>query len=60
MKCRNEKKDCFANISGECKILIDTKFVDKRGKRRQCPFYKYCSPEEKEKLNKTYLIQEIL
>ncbi len=50
MKCKNEKTDCFANISGNCKILKDTKFIDKHGKRRQCPFYKYCNEEDRKKL----------
>lgn len=58
MKCKNKKTDCFANISGDCKILKDTKFVDKHGRRRQCPFYKYCKEDERQKLEeifKTYI-----
>lgn len=51
MNCRNEKNDCFANIYGECKILTDTRFVSKNGKKRECPFYKYCSQKEKKKLS---------
>jgi len=31
-KC--EQKDCFANHSGRCQCLQNTKF------KRQCPFYK--------------------
>lgn len=44
--CRNRKKDCFANKNGGCIALSDTVFLDSKGKKRKCPFYK--KEEQKE------------
>lgn len=38
--CRNRKKDCFANKNGSCIALSDTVFLDSKGKKTKCPFYK--------------------
>ena len=44
--CRNKKKDCFANKNGGCIALSDTVFLNSKGEKKKCPFYK--KEEQKE------------
>lgn len=46
--CMKQKADCFANVSGQCRILINADF-----KERDCPFYKtqeQCTEENQQRI----------
>lgn len=56
-KCREGKEDCFAADNDGlrdtyCRVLVNTEFHDKKGNKRDCPFYKPRNNKNEEKYDK--------